>query len=369
MPIDSLPFVAADFQKALSTWFQLNKRDLPWRRTKNPYHIWLSEVILQQTRVDQGLPYFLRFIERFPSIEILANASLDDVLQQWEGLGYYSRARNLRKAARFVVDELGGQIPSTYDSLLSLPGVGPYTAAAISSIAFDQPHAVVDGNVIRVLSRLISFSDDVSLSSSKARLQELANLLLDSDRPGSHNEGLMELGALVCTPNPDCKHCPVNAFCSGFKAGNPTSFPVKRAAKKTPHFDIAVGVIEDEMGRIYVQKRREDGMLGGLWEFPGGKQEASESLQETCRREVWEETGMEVKVGKHIASINHSYSHFRITLHAFSCAQTAPSLPTSTLEWEWVVNEHLQAYAFPKANRDLINILTDLTSLSEGNQE
>lgn len=366
MPIDSLPFVASEFQRALSTWFELNKRDLPWRRTKNPYHIWLSEVILQQTRVDQGLPYFLRFTHRFPSIETLANATLDDVLQLWEGLGYYSRARNLRKAALFVVDELGGQFPSTYDNLLNLPGVGPYTAAAISSIAFDQPRAVLDGNVIRVLSRLTSFSDDVSLSSSKSSLQKLANQLLDKECPGSHNEGLMELGALVCAPaNPDCQNCPVSAFCSGFAAGNQTSFPVKRAAKKTPHFDIAVGVIEDEMGRIYVQKRREDGMLGGLWEFPGGKKEASESLQETCRREVWEETGMKVKVGKHIASINHSYSHFRITLHAFLCAQTAPNIPTSTAEWEWVVHENLQTYAFPKANRDLINILTDQTSSSE----
>mgnify|MGYP002629244078 CR=1 FL=1 len=333
---------------------------MPWRSSRTPYHIWLSEIILQQTRVDQGTPYFLRFIERFPTVESLSQASLDDVLQMWEGLGYYSRARNLHKAAQCIVEKWQGHIPSAYADLLTIPGIGPYTAAAISSIAFGQAHAVVDGNVIRVLSRLMAFSKDVSLHSSKTHLQTIATLLLNPREPGNYNESLMELGALVCSPNkPDCAQCPVHSFCAGYNEGNPTQYPVKRPSKKTPHYDIVVGIIEDQLGRIFVQKRPVEAMLGGLWEFPGGKKEALEELTETCRREVLEETGMNVKVGQHIASIKHAYSHFRITLHAFECTHESSTAPASPLEWEWAVHEQLQAYAFPKANRDLINILLE----------
>ncbi len=367
---DSLALPVAEVQYALSAWFEINKREMPWRITRNPYHIWLSEIILQQTRVEQGIPYFMRLTTRFPTVESLSDADLDEVLQLWEGLGYYSRARNLHKAAKMIVEKWSGLIPSALDDLLSIPGVGPYTAAAISSIAFGHPHAVLDGNVIRVLSRIFAFPEDVALSSSKQTLHKMASALLDVRRPGDHNESMMELGALVCTPKPDCPICPVRSFCKGFETGTPTQFPVKRAKKKTPHYHIAVGVIRDEEGRIFIQKRSLDSMLGGLWEFPGGKNESTESYQQTCRREILEETGMSVDVGPLIASIPHAYSHFKITLHAYDCELTSSTIPSTALSWEWAVNEQLQEYAFPKANRLLINMLTQQESgTTEGNND
>jgi len=352
-----------DCQTKLSDWFAHNRRDLPWRESKDPYRIWLSEVLLQQTRVDQGLPYFNSFVEQFPTIGDLATASIDEVIKAWEGLGYYSRARNLHKAARLVADQYNGIIPGEYPNLLSLPGVGPYTAAALASIAFNLPHAVVDGNVIRVLARLYAFGDEVQSSSSKKWLQEAATYLLDAAHPGDHNESMMELGALICTPkNPSCNSCPLSGDCKAHAASAETDYPVKRVSKPSPHYDIAVGVIKDAKNRIMVQKRPFDAMLGGLWEFPGGKKDPGEDLETTCIREVLEETGLDVKVVSQIAQIKHAYSHFKITMHAFECELTAQTDPVTDLEWKWLTHEQLAEYAFPKANRTLIDLLLDEAS-------
>lgn len=345
-------------QQQLAAWFIKNQRDLPWRTSRDPYCIWLSEVLLQQTRVDQGLPYYHAFLERFPTVHHLAAASIDEVLKVWEGLGYYSRARNLHKAARVVVESHHGRLPAQYNDLLSLPGIGPYTAAAIASIAFGEPRAVVDGNVIRVLSRLFAFDQEVQSASSKKWLQLAANYLLDTQNPGRHNESMMELGALVCTPSsPDCLSCPLSRECRAHQADNETHFPVKKASTPTPHYDIAVGVIKDAQNRIMVQKRPMDAMLGGLWEFPGGKRNPEENIKATCKREVLEETGLEVEVGALIARINHAYSHFKITMHAYECTLLSGNEPETDLEWNWVAHEHLSEYAFPKANRTLIDLL------------
>ena len=350
---------ATPFQRALSQWFETSLRDLPWRASKKPYFIWISEIILQQTRVDQGTPYFERFVRQFPTLEALASASIDDVLKAWEGLGYYSRARNLHKGARFVQEAWNGRLPQSYSELLTIPGIGPYTAAAISSIAFSLPEAVLDGNVIRVLTRLFSFSDDVTTAQSKKWLNQAASHLLDERNPGLHNEAMMELGALVCTPiSPSCDTCPVSVFCSSFAAGDPLSFPTKKAKKPIPHYDIAVGIIRNDQGEIYIQRRSEDGMLGGLWEFPGGKNEKPESLEATCEREILEETGFQVEIGSKLVSIPHTYSHFKITLHAFECNYKSEGETNTDLPWQWAAREHLAEYAFPTANRKLIDVLT-----------
>ncbi len=342
----------------LASWFARNRRPLPWRESKDPWHIWLSEVMLQQTRVEQGLPYFERFVERFPSVKDFAAADLDEVLRLWEGLGYYSRCRNLHKAARLIVEDHDGELPSSFDGWLALPGVGPYTAAAVSSIALGEAKAVVDGNVIRVLTRLHAFDAPVDTSAAKRQIQTWADQFLDVDLPGMHNEAVMELGALVCQPtNPDCQACPLNADCRANQQERPTDFPVKKKKKAVPHYDIAVGIVRDQASRIYIQQRDTDSMLGGLWEFPGGKVEPGESPQEACLREVLEETGMEVQVTEPITTIKHAYSHFRITMHAFECVLLSENASSSNQPNLWIARESFADYAFPRANRRLLDLL------------
>jgi len=348
-------------------WFDTNARVLPWRAAKDPYQIWLSEVILQQTRVDQGLPYFHVFLDRFPSVGDLASANIDDILRAWEGLGYYSRARNLHKAAKQILSEHGGKLPRTYLEWLTLPGVGPYTAAAISSIAFGEKEAVLDGNVARVLSRVFAFKGIAQSSSGRKHLHSLASDLLNLNSPGRHNEAMMELGALVCKPrNPSCGVCPVSNNCQAHSLGRVHEFPRKRPPKSVPHFDISVAIIRDDQNQILIQQRPEDAMLGGLWEFPGGKNEKTESFEETCIREVREELAIEVEAIRPIASVKHAYSHFRITLHAFECRQISNAQPTTDLPLAWVLREELANYAFPRANRKLLEIMSDGESSEDG---
>ena len=356
-----------DFQSKLMDWFDINARVLPWRESKDPYQIWLSEIILQQTRIDQGLPYFHLFLERFPSVDDLASASIDDILRAWEGLGYYSRARNLHKAAKQILSQHGGKLPRTYLEWLTLPGVGPYTAAAVSSIAFGEKEAVLDGNVARVLSRVFAFEGIAQSSSGRKHLHSLASDLLNRTDPGRHNEAMMELGALVCKArNPSCGVCPVANNCQARLLGQVHEFPRKRPPKSVPHFDISVAIIRDDQNRILIQRRPEDAMLGGLWEFPGGKNEKTESFEETCIREVREELAIEVETIRPIVSIKHAYSHFRITLHAFECRRTSDAEPTTNLPLAWVLHEELANYAFPRANRKLLEIMSDEEARQDG---
>lgn len=347
------------FRRDLRTWFKRNARDLPWRRTGDPYRIWLSEIILQQTRVDQGREYYETFVRTFPTVHVLAEAALDDVLKAWEGLGYYSRARNLHAAARMIVDDFGGQLPSSAKELRKLPGVGPYTAAAVASIAFGAKEAVLDGNVIRVIARLISFDEDVTRTASRRRLQAVADALLDPDHPAAHNEAMMELGALICTPSsPACDMCPVRRYCSARAEGLQTAYPHKKKKAPVPHYDIAVGVIRARDDRILIQKRPVDAMLGGLWEFPGGKRKSDEAPADAAVREIREELGVDVAVSGRLDPIEHAYSHFRITLYPFTCILTdSAQEPSSKHPIRWVTRDELADYAFPRANRRLIESL------------
>lgn len=350
------------FRKRLAGWFAEVARDLPWRRSRDPYQIWVSEIMLQQTRVDQAMPYFERFVHAFPTVEALAEADLDEVLLNWEGLGYYSRARNLHRAARTVVRDHGGALPPTYHGLSSLPGIGDYTASAVGSLAFGLPQAALDGNVIRVLCRYDGFSGDVTRAPSRRLLRERAQQLLDTSHPGRHNEAMMELGATVCTPaSPDCAACPVRVGCVAFAEKRQEAYPLKSPRKAVPEYRIAVGVVTDVSGRILIQRRPEDGMLGGLWEFPGGKCRAGEEPRDACQREVREELGLEVAVNQELALIRHAYSHFRIRMHAFACDWVSGSPVSESGEpFLWIEPDSLDQFAFPRANRRLIETVRRL---------
>ncbi len=332
---------------------------MPWRETDDPYRIWISEVMLQQTRVDQAEPYYRRFTEAFPTVEALAEAKLDDVLRLWEGLGYYSRARNLHRAAQQIVEKHGGRVPEGYEAIRALPGVGPYTAAAVLSIAYGKPHAVLDGNVIRVLARVFAVEDDAAKSATRRRLQRLADALLDARQPAAFNQAMMELGALLCTPkSPRCEACPLQAVCAAYAEGNPEAYPVKKKKTPVPHYDVAVGLVHDAEGRLLIQRRPEDGLLGGLWEFPGGKARPGEAPEDACQRELREELGIEVEAERLFHRLGHAYSHFKITLHAFACRIRAGT-PTARegQPLRWASPAALADYAFPRANRRLIEEL------------
>ncbi len=347
------------FRGDLVAWYRAHKRTMPWRDHPDPYHVWISEIMLQQTRVEQATPYFTRFTDAFPTVEALAAAPLDSVLLRWEGLGYYARARNLHRAAQIVVEKHGGNVPSDYEAFRALPGVGPYTAAAVLSIAFGKPYAVLDGNVIRVLARVTALTRDVKKPATRRDLQTLADDLLDAAAPGDFNQAMMELGARVCTPaNPSCPVCPLERVCAARAMGTPTAFPVSAKKAPVPHHDVAVGLLRDDAGRLLIQRRPDDGLLGGLWEFPGGKRESGEALEQSCAREFAEELGLEITVGPLVARVEHAYSHFRITLYAFACRLTSGVLtPRLDQPVKWIEVEDLDAYAFPRANRKVLDAL------------
>jgi len=253
--------------KTLIHWYSGAKRDLPWRKTKDPYDIWISEIILQQTRVDQGLPYFERFIEFFPDISSLANASEDEVLAQWQGLGYYSRARNLHATAKHIAVDLDGLCPDTYKELLTLKGVGPYTAAAISSICFDLAEPVVDGNVFRVASRLFGIKDDISKSSTRKVFEEILKEVIPIDQPGEFNQAIMEHGATMCKPRPDCDLCTLKEYCHAFAKKETEIFPVKGKKTKVRDRQLVYLVLENN-DRLLMKKRTEKDIWQGLYDFP-----------------------------------------------------------------------------------------------------
>jgi A/G-specific adenine glycosylase len=357
-PLPTLNEFLRNFRRRLLAWFDKNARDLPWRTERTPYRVWISEMMLQQTQVQQVLPYYHRFLTRFPTLQSLARAPLEHVLKAWEGMGYYARARNLHKAAQIVVQEQHGVFPEEYDDILKLPGIGPYSAAAIASLAFDRRYAVLDGNVQRVVSRLFAFSMDPRSSSAKRQLQEWLDVAISRKRPGAFNEAMMELGALVCTPkSPLCSKCPVSVFCRARADGEPENYPPAAKKKPRPHHHIGVGLIWHR-GRLLIARRPEKGLLGGLWEFPGGKQEPGEKLAATVKREIREELGIEVTVRDFFMQVEHQYSHFTVSLHVFHCRYVKGEPQTlGCTDWRWTRPRELTAFAFPRANGKIIERL------------
>lgn len=342
----------------LLEWYRHNRRDLPWRGEFSPYRIWVSEVMLQQTQVSTVIPYYRRFLEKFVDVEGLAAAPLEEVLKTWEGLGYYARARNLHRAAIEIVEKYEGQLPQTCAELRKLPGFGDYTAGAVASIAFGEAVPAIDGNVKRVLARLFALEGDIRRGATARQLEEIAAALVDPDVPGDWTQAMMELGATVCLPkSPRCLLCPVNELCEGHLRGIEQELPVKPIKKALPHYDVTAAVIRQD-GKVLIAQRPLEGMLGGLWEFPGGKQEAGETLAECLQREVKEELGLEIEVGQPIVTIKHSYTHFKITLHAFYC-QLLNGRPQSlgVADWRWVTLNELDTFPFPRTDLKIIEAL------------
>ena len=346
---------------SLIPWFEINQRDMPWRRNRTPYRVWISELMLQQTRVSQATPYYLRFMRRFPSLKRLAEANLEEVLKAWEGLGYYSRARNLHKTANVIRNQYGGRFPQDPKKIAALPGIGPYTTAAIGSLAFNLNLAVVDGNVIRVLSRLLAIKSDIALHSSKQEFQTLADALLIKGRAGIFNESMMELGATVCLPkNPNCIACPMKDICKANHEGSQARYPVKRKKKKVPHIVVGAAVVKNENGNVLVAQRREDQMLGGLWEFPGGKQESDESIFECVIRELKEELGIDVELDDKIMCVHHTYSHFTMEMHMFwARIQSGEPRAIECRHFKWIALKDIRSLPFSKADLKVIDAITE----------
>jgi A/G-specific adenine glycosylase len=317
--------------------------------------------MLQQTQVETVKPYFARFMTAYPTVETLAAAPLSDVLKLWEGLGYYSRARNLHQAAQSITRDFNGHFPRTAEGLQKLPGIGRYTAGAIASIAFGEAAPVLDGNVIRVFSRLIDLADDVTQPTVKDRLWKLAEEWLPAERPGDYNQALMELGRTICKPrNPLCKACPIQAYCLAFANGTQALRPVKKQKAATPHYDVTAGIIWNDEGELLIAQRPLDGLLGGLWEFPGGKLEPGETLSDCLKRELLEELAIEVEVGDLFTIVQHGFTHFKITLHAFTCRyRSGEPKAIGVREWAWVKPADLEKYSFGKADREVIRALDE----------
>jgi A/G-specific adenine glycosylase len=348
-----------EISKRLLNWWDAGHAQLPWRESGDPYAIWVSEIMLQQTQIATVLPYYERWMSRFPTVEALAAASIDEVLKMWEGLGYYSRARNLHAAAQTVVQEHDGRIPQTVPELMKLKGVGRYTAGAIASIAFDRPVPVLEGNVIRVLSRVYDLPDDVTQTATKKKLWQTAAELVSPERPGAFNQALMELGQTICmAAAPKCHQCPLDEICLAKARGTQLERPVRPPRQKTPHYDVTAGIIWRQDGRFLIAQRPFEGLLGGLWEFPGGKQEDGEALPETLKREIREELAIEIEVGELLTIVKHAFTHFRITLHAYH-AQYGGGRPQNigVANHAWVRLTDLEQYAFAKTDRQIIKAL------------
>ena len=360
----------ANFQTEFLTWYQQEKRNLPWRYNHDPYRIWISEIMLQQTRVDTVIDYFYRFMEQFPTIQDLANAPEDKLLKVWEGLGYYSRARNLQAAAKQIMEEFGGQFPTTVEEIRSLKGIGPYTAGAISSIAFEIPEPAIDGNVMRVVSRLFCIEADIAKASSRNIFDEAMRKIISQDQPGDFNQAMMDLGSSICTPtSPQCELCPIQNFCQAYRENRQTAFPVKSKKQKPKDVYYVAGIIENRQQEIFLQQRPETGLLANMWLFPLEEISASrfKELQAQYDPNVWDlfsstlvaedspdffpeqEIVWQKKV---LGEVKHVFSHLRWHILVFY-GRSAEML---TLDGQWVKPKDFPQYVFPKPQQKMLEV-------------
>jgi A/G-specific adenine glycosylase len=310
--------------------------------------------MLQQTRVETVMPYFTRWMERFPGIPELAAASEQEVLSAWEGLGYYSRARNIHKAARIITENYGGKLPREQASLRKLPGIGRYSAGAIVSMAYGQDATTMDANIRRVLARFFDVAEPADSPVGEKRLWELAEKHLPKGQAGDYNQALMDLGATICLPrNPRCSLCPLSKLCLARRLGIQDQRPVLKPKAEIPHYTVTAAVIRRE-GQVLLAKRPSKGLLGGMWEFAGGKSEQNETLQECLKREIREELGVEVRVGSPFGIYQHAYTHFRITVHVFLCdLSDGEPRPIEAAEIAWVHPASLTDYPMGKVDRQI----------------
>ncbi|MCK4741857.1 MAG: A/G-specific adenine glycosylase [Anaerolineales bacterium] len=348
----------ASLSDKLLGWYRAHGRDLPWRRSKDPYAIWVSEIMLQQTRVETVIPYYTRWMEQFPDIQSLARATTDEVLSLWEGLGYYRRAHNLRKAALMILAEFRAVIPDQIADLKRLPGVGVYTAAAIAALAFNVDTLALDGNLRRVIARLIDLEDDPRRPQGERSIREWADEVMPSGQAGEFNQALMDLGATICTPRkPQCGLCPLMPSCLAYAHGTQLERPIPRPGARVPLYHVSAAVIQ-RADMVLIGRRPEGKLLGGLWEFPGGKQDPGESIEACLRREIQEELGVDVQVGVHFGTFPHAYTHFKVNVHAYRCEILSGE--PQALDHDqlcWAALSDLEDYPMGKVDRLIANLL------------
>ncbi|WP_226035331.1 A/G-specific adenine glycosylase [Aquibacillus saliphilus] len=342
------------FQNDLIHWFEKEQRILPWRKDKDPYKVWVSEIMLQQTKVDTVIPYFKQFIEKFPTLSDLADAEEQEVLKAWEGLGYYSRARNLQNAVREVVTSYNSKVPSETKQLGSLKGVGPYTKGAILSIAYDIPEPAVDGNVMRVLSRILLIDEDIAKQSVRNLFEQCVSQIISKDNPSAFNQGLMELGAVICTPRtPNCLLCPVQEHCQAYEAGRQDQLPVKSKKKKQKTIPYHVFVIKDSNGNFLIEKRSEKGLLANMWQFPMAPlDEVDLEHSEEWLEQIY---GLKVNVNRNSNKIKHVFSHIIWQLDVYDASVVRGELSNS--DAVFVSLEKLEEYPFPVPHQKILKHL------------
>lgn len=355
----------ASIQTQLLNWYDKNARELPWRSDPSPYKVWISEIMLQQTRVESVLPYYKRFLKRFPDLSGLASAEPEEVLRLWEGLGYYSRARNLHKAAQELVKHHDGVLPDNARELQKLPGIGKYTAAAIASIAFGEPVAAVDGNIRRIYARLLALDEPLGSSAFDKTINCYAQDLIPQDRPGDYTQALMDLGSTICLPqNPNCHACPISNNCKAFEQGRQNQLPLIPAKTPVPHYEVCVAVLHWN-GKVLLSQRKVQGLLAGLWEFPGGKREMTDQCLEDCLvRELKIKTGYELPdVNKHdkMGVFRHAYTHYKISVHAWQIVLSNEPTQDFPANLRWVDLANLPNYPMGKVARLIANKLTENT--------
>jgi len=343
----------AEITQKLLEWYHQHQRNFPWRQQPEPYAVWVSEIMAQQTRLETVQPYFQRWMERFPSIAALASASQQEVLNMWEGLGYYSRARNLHKAAKIIMQTFNGQIPTMRSELENLPGIGRYTAGAVASIAYGQDEAVVDGNIKRVYARLFQINEPVNKPAGEKIIWSLAETHLPEGQAGDYNQALMDLGATICLPRqPQCEICPLQENCLAFKNELARELPNKKQKPASPHYTVTAAVLHKENNQVLIAQRPQDALLGSLWEFPGGKRKNGETLKACLKREILEELQCKIKVGEKLGIYKHAYTHFKVTLHAYHCELVSDSIhPQYHQAVRWVNISDLGEYPMGKIDR------------------
>jgi len=348
-----------DVRSRLLSWYGANRRDLPWRRTRDPYRILVAEYLLQRTRIASGTPYYERFLERFPTVRDLAAAPFDDVLTVWEGLGFYGRARNLHVAAQAVVERHHGMIPQSYHDLMALPGIGPYTAGAVASIAFGIPVPAVDGNVIRVIARLFRIRENVTSGAVRRRITEIAGKLVSPEQPGAFNQALMELGATVCTPSaPACIRCPLERLCLARAAGEERTLPISSRPRSPRAVSVVFALVTDNR-RVLVVRRPRGQLLGGLWALPGGER-SGRSETADLKSSIRTQAGIEVRVGPRWSRVNRTFSHRKWSGSIYRCSPLGR--PKGTESVRWILREEALRLPLVPFHREAIQALAGLES-------
>ncbi|TCO73124.1 A/G-specific adenine glycosylase [Marinisporobacter balticus] len=348
-----------NIQKHLNLWYEKNHRKLPWRETNNPYYIWISEVMLQQTRVDTVIPYFLNFINKFPNIESLAYAHEEEVLKMWEGLGYYSRAKNLHRGAKVIVEDFNGNMPDTLEEIKKIPGIGPYTAGAILSIAYGKRAAAVDGNVMRVFSRLFYIKEDIAESKTRKEMEKIGGHVVSPQNPSFFNQGLMELGALICTPtSPKCIACPLFLECSAKSLGVQETLPIKKKKPKVKTVEVEMAIVYKKK-KLLIMKRSTQGLLANLWAVPATERELNFENGKSIRLELEENYGMKVTEGKFQFEKKHIFTHlkWKMKIYFFKLIEESP---IDDPEIKWILHDEIEKYVFPTA---FMKILKEIESI------